>query len=243
MRCALFIRSYWKDLEWLALCLASIARYCRGFQDIVVVMPRSSEPWLRRAGLPPVGRLEFCRDYRDDYLGQQATKVHADTFTTADFVCHVDSDCIFSGPVSPDDFVVDGKPRILMCALERLGRERPWQGPTEKFLGWPVSFDFMRHPPFTFPRWLYEHVRAHAVLEHGVDLDTYLARQPPRGFSEFNILGALAYERFRDHFVWTEWGGQTPPASPCRWYWSWGGLDTHTRREIEEILAAHPPIG
>lgn len=238
--CALFIRSYRKDLDWLALCLASVARYCRGFQDVVVVVPRKSEPWLRRAALPRVGRIELCRDYTDDYLGQQATKLNADTFTDADFVCHVDSDCIFARPASPDDFIVGDRPRVLMRAIERLGRERPWHGPTERFLGWPVGFDFMHHPPFTFPRWLYAQVREHAVLEHGVDLDTYLAAQPPRGFSEFNVLGAFAWKRYADRFIWTESSGDRPPDSPCRWYWSWGGLDATTRLEIEGILGSHP---
>src|SRR4051812_367004 len=79
-------------------------RYCSGFQDVVVTIPRGSEPWLRRACLPQVGRIEFCRDYRDDYLGQQATKLHAETFTDADFISHVDADCIFVRPASPEDF-------------------------------------------------------------------------------------------------------------------------------------------
>src|ERR1700694_677382 len=98
--CALFIRAYWKDLDWLELCLASRTRYCSGFHDVVVTIPRGSEPWLRRACLPRVARIEFCRDYRDDYLGQQSTKLHADTFTDADFICHVDADCIFVRPAS-----------------------------------------------------------------------------------------------------------------------------------------------
>src|SRR5438132_7950295 len=101
-------------------------------------MPRSSEPWLRRAKIAPVGRLEFCPDYRDDYLGQQATKLSADTFTDADFICHVDSDCIFVRDASPEDFVVGERARIVKRPIERLGRERPWQLPTEKFLGWAV---------------------------------------------------------------------------------------------------------
>jgi hypothetical protein len=235
--CALFIRTYWKDLDWLSLCLASVARYCRGFQDVVVVIPRASEPWLRRASLPPVGRIEFCRDYKDDYLGQQATKLHADTFTDAEFICHVDSDCIFVRPASPEDFIVEGRPRIRMRAIELLGRERPWQRPTEKFLGWPVDHDFMRHPPFTFPRWLYPQVREHAAIQHVVDLDAYLAMQPPRGFSEFNVMGAFAWARCRERFLWTQCAEEPPPDSPCRWYWSWGGLDAKTRLEIEESLA------
>jgi hypothetical protein len=237
MGCALFVRTYWRDLDWLALSLASIARFCRDFDDIVVVLPRRSEPWLRRTALPPVGRIEFCRDYRDDYLGQQATKLHADLFTDAEFICHVDSDCIFTRNVGPDELIVDGKPLIKMRAIGQLGRERPWQGPTESFLGSPVAFDFMCHPPFTFPRWLYARVREHAQAVHRMNLETYLERQPPRGFSEFNVLGALAWMRWPQSLTWIECAGQVPDA-PCRWYWSWDRVDAGTRREIEALIDA-----
>jgi hypothetical protein len=236
MGCALFVRSYWRDLDWLELSLASIGRFCRGFDELVVVLPRRSEPWLRRAALPPGARIELCRDYRDDYLGQQATKLQADTFTDAEYICHVDADCIFTRDLSPGDLIAGGKPRVRMRAIEQLGRERPWQRPTESFLGEPVAFDFMCHPPFTFPRWLYGCVRQHARDAHGVDLETYLDRQPPRGFSEFNVLGALAWTRWRPAFEWVEWSGAAIDA-PCRWYWSWDRVGPDRRREIEALLA------
>jgi hypothetical protein len=239
--CALFIRSYWKDLDWLVLCLASVQRYCHDFDEVVVVVPRSTEAWLKRIDLPRVGRLELCPNYRDDYLGQQATKLAADTFTDATFICHVDSDCIFVRDTAPDDFIVDTRARIARRPIERLGRERPWQRPTEKFLGWAVRHDFMLHPPFTFPRWLYDSVRRHAVAAHGVDLETYLDAQPPRGFSEFNVLGAYAWRCAPDRFLWAHANEDQPPRDPhCRWYWSWGGLDRYTRLEIQQILDERP---
>lgn len=234
--CALFIRTYWKDLDWLSLCLASVERHCRGFEEVVIVLPKASEPWLRRIKLPPIGRVEFCRDYRDDYLGQQATKLYADSFTGADFICHIDADCIFVRPTCPEEFILGGKPVILIRASELLGRESPWHGPTEKFLGWPVGFDYMRHPPFTYPRWLYTEVREYCSAKHCVDLDTYIATQPPRSFSEFNVLGAFAQARYRERFVWAEDRGDMPSNPPCRWYWSWGGLDENTKLEIEVSL-------
>jgi len=236
MNCALFVRSYWKDLGWLQFCLESVQRYCRGFSETVVVIPRSSEPWLRRVALPSVGRIEVCSDYRDDYLGQQVTKLMADTFTDADFICHVDSDCVFTRPTVPEDFIVDNRACIYRRPIGSLSRERPWHAPTEKFLGWRVHHDFMYHPPFTFPRWLFPMVRQHAVAMHGVDLGAYVMRQPPRGFSEFNVLGAFAWDRCRSSFVWMD-APVSPPADPqCRWYWSWGGLDAATTSEIENIL-------
>ena len=161
MTCDIFIRSYWKDLDWLQLCLASIAKYCGGFRSVIVVLPRSTEGWLRRCALPGGVRIEFCRDYRDDYLGQQVTKLLADSFTDSDYICHVDSDCIFFRQTSPEDFIIDSKPRIFKRPCALLGQHQPWQRPVEKFLGWSVPDDFMQCPPFVFPRWLYQQVREH----------------------------------------------------------------------------------
>jgi hypothetical protein len=234
--CDLFIRSYWKDLEWLRYCLASINRYCHGFSSVIVVVPRSTAPWLRREPLPAQVRLEFCRDYEVDYLGQQVTKLLADTISDADYICHVDSDCVFFRPTAPEDLIVDGKPRVLMRSYELLGRYYPWQDPTEQFLGCRVLDDFMRQPPFTFPRWLYAELRRHVQATHGTDIERYITGRPPRGFSEFNALGAFAWQHYHEDFVWVDTAVASPVAPHCRWYWSWGGIDPATRREIQDIL-------
>lgn len=238
MSCDIFIRSYWKDLEWLRLCLASVEKYCLGFRSVVVVLPRSSEQWLRRRALNTTARIEFCRDYADDYLGQQVSKLLADTFTDADYVCHVDSDCVFFRLTTPEDFISNGRPRILTRPCATIEGHRPWQAPTEKFLGWGVTDDYMRHPPFVYPRWLYARLREHALATHGVNIEGYVTAQPPRGFSEFNALGGLAWRRHRESFVWVDTSVEPPGRMHCRWYWSWGGLDRATRLEIEEVLNA-----
>ncbi len=236
--CDIFIRSYWKDLEWLNFCLESIHQYCRGFRSLIVAVPRSTEPWLRRTPLHGNARIEFCSDYHDDYLGQQATKLLADTFSDADYICHVDSDCVFSRPTSPQDLIVDDKPRVLMQSCELLIGHRPWQKPTEKFLGCRVLDDFMRQPPFTFPRWLYRNLRQHVHAAHHTDIESYIMAQPPRGFSEFNALGAFAWHNYHEHFIWVDTGDSLAETPRCRWYWSWGGIDPATRREIQAILDA-----
>lgn len=240
MTCDVFIRSYRKDLGWLTLCLESVRRYCHGFGETIVVIPRSSAGWVRRAALPDGARIELCADYGDDYLGQQVSKLTADSFSDADFVCYVDSDCIFTQPTAPDDLISGGRPFICWRPLASLGRERPWHRPTEKFLGWPVDRDYMYHPPFTFPRWLLSRVREHSLLVHGVEIERYVMAQPPRGFSEFNVLGAYAWEFHRSSFSWIEPTTTTPADPRCRWYWSWGGIDAGIRAEITSILRTAP---
>ena len=235
MTCDLFIRTYWKDLGWLRYCLQSIVAYCHGFRDVIVVAPDSSRQRMIMSDLWPGARFIWSRDYVDDYLGQQATKLQADLHTDADLICHVDSDCVFHVRTTPDDLMRGGRPFIARRRIETLGARSPWRAATEKFLNWPVAHDYMHHPPFLYPRWLYGEVRAHAPAVHGVDIEAYLAAQPRRGFSEFNVLGAFAWTRHRDDFVWID-AETSPPTPRCRWYWSWGGLDAATLNEIHQIL-------
>lgn len=236
----IFVRSYWKDIGWLELCLRSIARHAHGFGETVLVVPRKSEPWLRRiAPLPPATRLELCDDYEDDYLGQQVTKLHADLYTDAEVICHVDADCILVGPLGPEDLAPSGVPEVVTRDARQLGRHWPWGRVTEAFLGWPVTLDYMQRPPFVYPRALYAEVRRHSVERHGTSLREYVVGCPPRGFSEFNVLGAYADAHHPDWFAWrdADTGAFDARRWRCRWYSSWGGVE-RARAEIERLIAS-----
>ena len=150
MTCDILIRSYYKDLDWLHYALRSIRRHCRGFSRVVLVVPHSSRERLHWLGLAG-DTIWSSPDYRDDYLGQQVSKLSADLYTDAEFVCHIDSDCMFYRDTTPADLFVQGKPRVLMTPYARLDPHVPWKGITEQFLGIPVEFEFMRTPPYVFP--------------------------------------------------------------------------------------------
>lgn len=233
------IRSYWRDIPWLELCLRSIERHCSGFREVVVVVPSDSVPWLdRRPELRSSARFVTCPSFRDDYLGQQVTKLHADCITDADLICHVDSDCIFRRPTSPEDLAPGGRPRIFTRPLEELPRDWPWSRPTEEFLGWAPTHDFMQCPPFVYPSWLYPLVREWSAVHRGVELTDWILTRPARGFSEFNVLGAFAYERHRDDFVWVRAVDIGQEEATCDWHWSRGGLSRATRHQVLTALEA-----
>jgi hypothetical protein len=228
------IRSYYKDFSWLRYALLSIQRNCRGFSRVVLVVPESSRPRLDSMGL--AGDVTItCPDYKDDYLGQQVTKLTADRLTDADYICHIDSDCVFCRRTTPDDFFESGKPVILMTQYSALDPHVPWKGLTEKLLRHDVHHEFMRNPPYIFPRWIYGALREYVLSTHGIPLEDYILAQPFRGFSEFNALGAYAWHYHRDQFVWREVG---PGAldSPCRAFWSWGGIDDVVECEMKAIF-------
>lgn len=235
MTCDILIRSYYKDFEWLGYALRSVRRYCGGFSKLVLVVPRASRAKLDWLGLADDVTIT-CPDSRDDYLGQQVTKLTADLYSGADVICHLDSDCVFQRATTPGDLFENGKPRVLMARYSDLDPYVPWKELTEKFLGREVEFEFMRTPPYTFPRWIYGAFREFAIARHGKPLEQYILEQPARGFSEFNALGAYAYYEHRDRFTWVDIGAGAPPVEHCRVFWSWGGIDERIRGEIERLL-------
>lgn len=232
----ILVRSHARDFPWLEYCLRSVERFCTGFRQVVLVVPRASAPWLPRYRLP-ADRVELCEDVRDDYLGQQVTKLHADLFSDADLICHLDADCVVDCPLAPADLMLEGRPAIPCTEYRLLGASVPWRAVTEKLLGFPVEHDFMRTQPLLYPRALYAELRSHCHALHGVALADYVLAQPPRGFSEFNALGAYAHRFHHDEFAWPVLESTRQQPRHCRWYWSWGGLDAELRRELEALLA------
>ena len=160
----------------------------------------------------------------------------ADRYSDADYICHVDSDCIFHRPTTPEDLFLDGKPRIVMTPYEHVPRGGSWQRITSAFLGQDVRFDFMQQLPLLFPRSLYADLRLHTETLHGTDVESYVMAQPPRGFSEFNAMGAFAYAHRREAFTWVDSSRQAVPEAPCLCFWSWGGIDAATRSVITRIV-------
>jgi uncharacterized protein DUF6492 len=233
----IFIRSYYKDFQWLRYCLRSIEKYSRGFRKTILVVPRSSAERLAWFGLDQRVETHICDNFADDYLGQQVTKLHADTYTDADFICHVDSDCVFRRKITPHDLVCGGKAIIPITSYRACPEEVGWQRLSERFLSRPVEYDFMRRQPLVFPRWLYAAIRIQTERLHKKSLHDYVNSQPARGFSEYNALGGFAYYNHFDGFIWRERCEWVPDESFCRWYWSWGGISASIRTEMDAILS------
>jgi FkbM family methyltransferase len=66
----------------------------------------------------------------------------------------------------------------------------------------------------------------------------YIRMQPPRAFSEFNALGAYAWEHHRDKFVWVNTLDSLTQTPMAKQFHSWGGITLEIRTEIETILSA-----
>ncbi len=199
------------------------------------MVPESSVDWLATYGLQP-DDLVICGDVRDDYVGQQVTKLYADELSDADFIVHFDSDCVVARALNASDCVEAGKPVIWMTHFDELS---PISGRREgvlRLLGVDVPYDFMRRMPVVLPRWLYAVLREHIVGRLGGDFRAIVASLPPGYLSEFNLLAAFAYLYHRDAFRWHVVPATATDRERCRFYWSRGGLSDEIEREIESIL-------
>lgn len=222
------IRSYRGDFGWLGYALSTLHARSSGFRQIHIVVPQGDKHLLSHL---TAEKIYECPNYVDDYLGQQITKLLADTYSDADYIMHWDSDTLLTQPLSPADLIVEGKPIVYYESYDKVGRE-PWQPIVSEVLGWAPEHEFMRRHPFVYPRWLYAEVRKFLEERHGQTLESYIVGRPYRSFSEFNVLGAYAWEKHRDKFTWRD-----PHGDPVyvRQFRSWDGLGAH-EAEIQTLV-------
>lgn len=223
------IKSYPTDYQWLAYCLKSIAKYCRGFNDVIVMLPRSHPLNLT---LEKVVLL----DAPEGYLAQQVAKLNADKHTQADFVLHVDSDMVFTREVTPDYFFKDGKPIWAIGDFDPVSK-LAWYHVMAKCLQEAPEHEFMRKCAVIAPRWLYSEFRGFIEARHGMSMDAYVMSQPGHEFSEYNCLGFFSWLKHREAFHWHDTLKDGVPEWPWSQKWSWGGLTPDIKAELERITA------
>lgn len=236
--CDILIKSYPPDYELLRYCLRSIRKFASGFRRIVLVLPDDGQVYPEQDEWDSIIPLRIIQmvENGEGYLVQQTVKASAHEWTDADYILHLDSDCILTRPITPETFMRNnGKPIWLMTPWSHT--DTPWQPITEKFLGEPVEFEFMRRFPFLIPRKLHLAISAFALAHHGQRLTDYILSQPHRSFSEFNALGALAYSRARDDFYWLDTTKEELPESVLIQRFSHDPLTDATREEYETILS------
>lgn len=246
MNCEIFIVSCAKHFDWLEYCLQSIGKFARGFSGVTVLVPQEPD-------YPMAVQRFFGRDFGSipfrwpicgpewpgkGMLWHMAQVMKADEWCPeADFILHTDSDCVFSEPVTPEDYFVNGKPVLYHERFKSLVKKHPevlrWQEVVQKCVTFPVTQETMRRHPAVHPRKVYQYARAEIQNKTGKPWDSYIMEQRnefPQTFCEFVTLGNVAMRYFPSdyHLVDTEtqpwphqkivqfWGHQTPaiPQSP-----------------------------
>lgn len=205
--CDIFIKTWPRDYDWLEWCITSITKFARGFRNIIVLSP---EP---PTGIYPNVKWVVEPDREPGYLWQQVCKLNADQHSDADYILFMDSDCVFTRPVTPDNFIRGGKV-VWGHKAFREDEKRVWAPVLEKWMNEPATRSFMSGHPFTFPRWLFSELRNYCRGMHRQELSDYvMGKADPKHlltFSEFNCAGAWAYKYARDKFVWEDRDHEPP---------------------------------
>ncbi len=243
MTCSILIKSFRKDFAWLAYCLKSIHKFARGFEEVVVVIPDTDDLHLTAERLikihEPGPSAASPANHGTGYTYQQVVKMNADKYTTSDYVCHLDSDCIFVKPVTPKDLMVDGKPLWMMTPFADIlphDKNLPAHFESIKsFSGIEPTMEYMRRHSQVIPRWAYGCFRDYVQQRHGKSFETWAMEQKFRGVTEFNFIGHFLHREFPNfiHFHDTRFG---IPDSYVMQSWSWDGITPEIRDKMEKIL-------
>ena len=227
----IFCRSYDGDAKWLEWTLPKMLERGHGYADCVVVGIEtqctavkaicakngvSFLPDTKAAGIP-VG-----------YINQQYTKMRADLFCDTEYVMFLDSDVICLEDHTPDIFFRDGKPLLLYTRWEDVGEAQAWREPTCRAIGRDPEYEFMRRLPMVYPTSVIRDCRGFMEMLHGKKLSRYM--NTLSCISEFNILGAYAWNFRKDDFTWTNTANNDFTPLPFKQFWSWGNM----KKQIEE---------
>lgn len=233
MKTAIFIKSYEGDFKWLNYCLLNIQKHVTGVDEVRVVLPSGSSPFI-----PDIEKID--KDYvtfngvdeeGQGYLFQQYVKLCADQFTTADLIIFVDSDTMIHDAFDPSMMLEDGK--IILLKTPYTAIEVPWKPITEKALGKSIEYEFMRRLPLAFWRETITDCRNELKRIHG-DLKNYILNS--NGFSEFNALGAYAHIYQPERYKFINTSTDTWKELPVKQYWSWGGISENIQEELENSI-------
>ena len=225
---SIFIRTYHKDIKWLNYCLASIHKNLVGWDEIVICIPTGQESLLSHLTQE---KVVTCKTYKQDYIGQQVSKLEAYRYCKGDYIFFVDSDVIFYNGADIRDYFQDNLPVILYDKYENVGDAICWKAVVEKLYKENVPYEFMRRAGQLFHKSTLENFAVNFP-----DIENYAVNQPHRQFSEFNILGFFAWKHEQENYKFIDLSKETAPVMKCKQYWSWSNLTDSERIEIENTI-------
>lgn len=228
----LVVKSYPADYEWMHFALRSIQKFATGFRDVLVMVPEDHGLNLTRERILTVPGPE-------NYKYQQVCKLSVDMRSDADGFVYLDSDSVFTKPVTPELFFPDGKALWLMTPWTSLSgdEKRTWFHVIAHCLQDATPYEFMRRITIAAPRWAYPAFRDFIKKTHGIEYDSYIMNRPGNEFSEFNCLGAYLWLHHRDKIHWHDTSTMGVPEDWVKQHWSYAGVDNVVRNQMAMLLA------
>lgn len=197
MNTHILIFSYPHDIPYLEYCLRSYDKFCTGFTGVTVAVAKGDETAFDELAKKHVFNIityDAPADKKFGHIVHQGEKCKADYFVPpgTDLVLFTDSDCIWTAPVTPETYMKDGLPVLLIERYDSI-KGCPWQKPTSEILGRPVDYETMRRHPAVHWVEMFQDLRREVERIHSKEfMEFILTRKPdfPWGLSEFNLMGS-----------------------------------------------------
>jgi FkbM family methyltransferase len=230
-----FYVTYRHDLEWFQWSLHTVKQNLSGFRKIVAVAPEQDRDVF---GCIEGVEWHFIPDWTGrGYFWQQWVKIQAWKYTGAEFICHIDSDVMVRESVSIDELFRADKPCWMWQFYTELTADVPWQPITQNLLGGGVAKEYMRAFPFILNRQTHQATEKFLVEKFKMSLEFIL--RTSSGFSEFNIMGAVAEKYHPELYTWfnTGKGGHWPQEfRRVRQYWSHDGVPHDELSKLARVV-------
>lgn len=257
----LFVMTYGADAEWFSYLARSYRKFASGFRDLVVGCPTNIalvEKTCANLGL----RLFQFEHKHPGHMQQMVYKISADKFCRegADWICIVDSDCLFWRPTDASSLFVNDRPIFCYDDWEA-DHTYQWQAGTEAFMKiGPMLYNTMRRHGMCFRPSHLDGLRKHITNLWG-DVESSILSCwdpetewfPARGkekrhwqpfgkptFSEHCAMGWWCWKKHHRDFCWWNvrdfgWPGGDRHAF-VKQYWSHYDIDSY-RDELEKIVS------
>jgi hypothetical protein len=238
-----------RDIEWMDYSLQSFRKHCSGFSGVTIVVPdRDVHLFLkfeRRYGTPecPVLIKNFMEYPGKGFVHHLAMKCYADVFSSgADYILHMDPDCVWNKPTTPDDYFIDGMPVLVIEPYDEVKKYHEgrwnWKKITEETLRFECKYETMCRHPAVHHSWLYPKLREYIESIHPTPFVDYVLKQKnsfPQGFGEFNTLGSFVVEKYAsDYHLWDRRDGrvESDPEPHIEQMWSYTGANNPINQTI-----------
>ena len=262
----ILIVTYYKDFPWLDYALKCIARHCKGFQGITIALPDRDFPAFDKMWGAPCGGTFRINNIGGRLVGfnevpGKGMLQHMVMMAEADlivphgtkYVLHMDADCMFRMPTTPEHYFWQDKPYYLVRSWDSLGSPDPhdptrkivsdcaqWKGPTETQLGFATPWYTMCMNTAVFPVEFYRPYREHIAHVHRRPFDDHMLagrNEFPQTSMDWTAMGAWAKQFMPERFTWFDvCDGNPYPVDRKKAYWSHGGITDEIRAEIEGFL-------
>jgi len=212
MTCDILIVTYARDFPYLRYCLRSIAKFAHGFNAVRICVPHEDVEATQAITKEEVGgKTEFgflVNGYAEKpgkgMLWHMRQIMYADQWSSADCIGHIDADCVFDSPVSPEKDWLTPEGKIILryepfnSICKRHDALARWQDCTQRILPFPVRNETMRGHPEVYHRTTYALARELVERKTNIRIDEYILSCEnafPQTFCEHVTLGNVAMEQ------------------------------------------------